>query len=133
MNGSWLGRARTAIAGAIGVAILMGAPLPAQADQGKWWKPKEGDRKSEQSDRGGQDRGNRGGQRSWNRGGQGAWRGGSKNNERLRSTWRDPADQRGPGRDPWEGGGRGRTPFPAPRRRARRPRGGNPPWAGAPV
>ena len=73
MNGSWLGRARTAIAGAIGVAILMGAPLPAQADQGKWWKPKEGDRKSEQSDRGGQDRGNRGGQRTWNRGDQGAW------------------------------------------------------------
>src|SRR5207244_11101483 len=103
MNGSWLGRARTAIAGAIGVAILMGAPLPAQADQGKWWKPKEGDRKSEQGDRGGQDRGNRGGQRSWNRGDQGAWRGGSNYRECFRSIWRDRDDSRDQGRAHWCG------------------------------
>ena len=133
MNGSWLGRVRTAIAGAIGVAILMGAPLPAQADQGKWWKPKEGDRKSEQSDRGGQDRGNRGGQRTWNRGDQGAWRGGSNNSERFRSTWRDRADQRVQVRDRWNGGGSGDIRFRDRRYSARGRWGGTSVWRGDPV
>jgi hypothetical protein len=106
MNGSWLNRARITIAGAIGVTMLMGAPLLAQADQGKWWKPKEGDRKSEGSDRGWREnRGNQGGQNRDNRGdrgdqgtrargnrdngGQGSWQGrGNRDSRGDQGAWR---------------------------------------------
>ncbi len=97
MNGSWLHRARTAIVSAIGVTILMGVPLLAQADQGKWWKPKEGDRKSERSDRSWQDRGdranssdrgNRGGRGNWSDRGNGGGRGnGNGGNGADRGNW----------------------------------------------
>jgi hypothetical protein len=61
---------RGAIVSALGIVVLLGTPLLAQADQGKWWKPKEGDRRVEQRDRNGQgprDPGSRGGRegRSW--------------------------------------------------------------------
>ena len=33
---------RTLFAGLLGAAVLAGSPLSAQADQGKWWDPKQG-------------------------------------------------------------------------------------------
>jgi hypothetical protein len=81
---------RSVILSALGIAVLLGTPLLAQADQGKWWKPKEGDRRAEQRNRGGQgpqDPGGRGGRdgRSWGGGG--------------------PRDNRGQGGPAWGGGG----------------------------
>jgi hypothetical protein len=77
---------RGALVSALGITILLGTPLLAQADQGKWWKPKEGDRRVETRDRGNQggrpqaDRGNQGGRGGWSgrrdASGGGAWRGG---------------------------------------------------------
>jgi hypothetical protein len=64
MIGSWLHRLRTATVSALGVTILLGTPLLAQADQGKRWKPKEGNQRVEGRDRG-QHRG-------WSRGDQGS-------------------------------------------------------------
>ncbi|HEY3157216.1 MAG TPA: hypothetical protein VGK76_11420 [Candidatus Eisenbacteria bacterium] len=53
---------QTAVVSALGVTILLGTPLLAQADQGKWWTPKEGDRRIEKRERGGgwNDQGTRG-------------------------------------------------------------------------
>lgn len=42
MNGAWLRKIRMMIVGALGATILLGTPLLAQADQDKWWTPKEG-------------------------------------------------------------------------------------------
>ncbi|HYQ89912.1 MAG TPA: hypothetical protein VEU09_09840 [Candidatus Binatia bacterium] len=61
---------RHLLVSALGITVLLGTPLLAQADQGKWWKPKEGGQRVEQRDRNGQgtqDRGGRGGRddRSW--------------------------------------------------------------------
>ncbi len=102
MNGSWLGRARTSIAGAAGVTILLWAPLLAQADQGKWWNPKEGNGRSEQGDQGNR-REDRGNHRGWqergngqNRGGQGGWRD-RGTIWRPGNMWRDRATHRVPG------------------------------------
>ena len=68
MIGNWQHRIRTAIVSALGVTILLGTPLLAQADQGKWWKPKEGDRKIEKRERArGSDRGAWGYRRSGDR------------------------------------------------------------------
>lgn len=64
----YLVRTRGTLVAALGITILLGTPLLAQADQGKWWKPKEGDRRVETRDRGDQgarDRNERGG---WSRG-----------------------------------------------------------------
>ena len=82
MIGSWLHRLRTATVSALGVTILLGTPLLAQADQGKWWKPKEGGQRAETRDRGwnrgnqgpqpGRAQGDRGG--AWQGPGGGAWR-----------------------------------------------------------
>ena len=57
------------VVSALGLTILLGTPLLAQADQGKWWKPKEGDRRVERRDRGWQ-----GARDQWDRGDQGGWR-----------------------------------------------------------
>ncbi len=67
MDRAYLPRIRSTVVSALGITILLCTPLLAQADQGKWWKPKEGDRKVERRDRGWQgardqaDRGDRGG------------------------------------------------------------------------
>lgn len=75
MIGSWRYKMRSAVVSALGVTILLGTPLLAQADQGKWWKPKEGDQRVEErgrgwSDRDARDQGNNGrgarGDRGWN-------------------------------------------------------------------
>ena len=155
MNGSWLNRARLAIAGAIGVTMLMGAPLLAQADQGKWWTPKEGNRKSERSDRGWREnRGNQGGQDRGNRGDQGAWRGGQNGGERQRTwsgrgdrsnsgggtTWRDrgatnrvQVRERTQVGDRWRSGSSGDIRFRDRRYSARGSWGGTSVWRGYPV
>jgi len=76
MVGSTLCRIRKALVSSLGVTILLGAPLPAQADQGKWWNPKEGGRRVETREHerewngrgswgGWSGRGSRGGYRSW--------------------------------------------------------------------
>ena len=66
MSGTRLRKTRSTVVGALGAAILLGTPLLAHADQGKWWTPKEGGRGSQ-----GQVR-----ERAWgNRGHDGAWRG----------------------------------------------------------
>jgi hypothetical protein len=54
MARAYLRRIRHVIVSALGITVLLGTPLLAQADQGKWWKPKEGDRRVEQRDRNGQ-------------------------------------------------------------------------------
>jgi len=74
---------RAAAVTAVGITILVGTPLLAQADQGKWWTPKQGDPRVEQRQRGDRaGRGDRGGtwQRgdragTWQRGNGGSWRG----------------------------------------------------------
>ena len=62
MIGSWRYKMRSAVVSALGVTILLGTPLLAQADQGKWWTPKEGDQGIEKRERGGgwNDQGTRG-------------------------------------------------------------------------
>ena len=68
---------RAAAVTAVGITILLGTPHLAQADQGKWWTPKQGDQRverRERGDRGGNwQRGDRSG--TWQRGDRGAWRG----------------------------------------------------------
>ena len=54
MARAYLLRMRNLLVGALGITVLLGTPLLAQADQGKWWKPKEGDRGVQQRDRNGQ-------------------------------------------------------------------------------
>jgi hypothetical protein len=54
MAKAYLRRMRRVIVSALGITVLLGTPLLAQADQGKWWKPKEGDRRVESRDRNGQ-------------------------------------------------------------------------------
>ena len=44
MNTKRLVTARTSALAALLLAVVFGAPSLAQADQGKWWTPKEGDR-----------------------------------------------------------------------------------------
>ena len=78
MIGKWRYTMRTAVVSALGVTILLGTPLLAQADQGKWWTPKEGDQRIEKRERGSgwNDQGTRGdrgntdrrawGDRGWN-------------------------------------------------------------------
>src|SRR5215475_5810625 len=80
----WKGVLRKALVSALGAAILLGTPLIAQADQGKWWKPNEGREaeRQERQDRGwhrGRDRGDRGDRGgAWrqqaDRGDRGSWR-----------------------------------------------------------
>ncbi|HMI30095.1 MAG TPA: hypothetical protein VK527_00020 [Candidatus Limnocylindrales bacterium] len=72
---------------ALGVTILLGTPLLAQADQGKWWKPKEGGQRVERQDRGWQrsDQGSQRGRSQGDRGG--AWQGRSGGDRA--GTWRD--------------------------------------------
>jgi len=43
---------RIAVVSALGVTILLGTPLLARADQGKWWTPKDGNQGVERRDRG---------------------------------------------------------------------------------
>jgi len=54
MTRAYLLRMRNLLVSALGITVLLGTPLFAQADQGKWWKPKEGDPRAEQRDRNGQ-------------------------------------------------------------------------------
>ena len=87
MIARWRYRMRTAVVSALGVTILLGTPLLAQADQGKWWTPKGGDRRIEKRERGNgwNDQGTRGdrgspdrrawGDRGWNGRGYRSWRG----------------------------------------------------------
>jgi len=70
MTRAYLLRMRNLLVSALGITVLLGTPLFAQADQGKWWKPKEGDSRVQQRDRSGQgprNPDNRAGrdQRSW--------------------------------------------------------------------
>jgi len=154
MKGSWLNRARTAIAGAVGVTMLVGAPLLAQADQGKWWNPKEGDSNSERSERGwrenrgnqdGQNRGDRGDQGSWrargnrDNGGQGSWQGRDNRGDRATwhdrgSTWRNPGTTwRDRGSERWRSGSSGDIRFRDRRYSGRGTWGGTTVWRGYPV
>src|SRR5258705_12644195 len=69
-----LHRIRAALVSALGITVLLGTPIFAQADQGKWWTPKQGDPRVEQRERGSQrggngQRGGRGG--NWQRGDRG--------------------------------------------------------------
>ena len=70
---------RILFAGLLGAAVLAGSPLFAQADQGKWWDPKQGGQETRNRDgrdgRGARDgrdgwdgRGDRGQQRTWGTG-----------------------------------------------------------------
>jgi hypothetical protein len=73
MNGV-LRNHRVLFAGLLGAAVLSGSPLFAQADQGKWWDPKQGGSNQETRYRGdGRDardaRGPRDGNRGWRDGG----------------------------------------------------------------
>lgn len=66
MNGTWLQKTRMILVGALGATILLGSPLLAQADQGKWWTPKQG----------GRDTRTRVSERTWShRGSSDGWRG----------------------------------------------------------
>jgi hypothetical protein len=85
--------------GALGVTILLGTPLLAQADQGKWWTPKQGDQRVEKRDRGGhgrdqgsRDPGSRGTWRGRGGAGQGTWR--DRNGGGDRGAWRGSGDVR---------------------------------------
>ncbi|HEY2924323.1 MAG TPA: hypothetical protein VGJ98_05085 [Candidatus Eisenbacteria bacterium] len=89
MMATWLRRTRTAFVSALGVTILLGTPLLAQAEQGKWWKPKERERRVERQDRGGH--GDR------DRGDRGAWRG--RGNSDRGSSGRVYGDRSGTTRD----------------------------------
>jgi hypothetical protein len=103
---TYLQRMRGTVVSALGVTILLGTPLIAQADQGKWWKPKEGDQKVERRDRswqGARDRGNRGDRGSWQgardqrqqRGDRGSWQGArDQRQQRDRGSWQGAPDQR---------------------------------------
>ena len=80
------------VVSALGLTLLLCTPLLAQADQGKWWKPKEGDRRVERRDRGWQgarDQGDRGNHRAWSRdgGNAGGWSG--RRDGANGGTWRD--------------------------------------------
>jgi hypothetical protein len=70
---------RGVLTSALGITILLGTPLLAQADQGKWWTPKQGDPRVERRDRetreGARDQGSRGTWRS-GPGDRGGWNGG---------------------------------------------------------
>ena len=106
MARAYLLRMRNLLVSALGVTVLLGTPLLAQADQGKWWKPKEGGQRVEQRDRNGQgnqDRGGRGGRddRSW--GGRG---------------------DHGQGGPTWGGRGQGGPAWGGPGVRYRGPQGG---------
>lgn len=86
-------RMRGVLTSALGITILLGTPLLAQADQGKWWTPKQGDPRVERRDRGARDQGSRG---TWRGADRGTWRGGPGD----RGGWRGgPAWQ---GRGTWE-------------------------------
>jgi hypothetical protein len=98
-------RMRGALVSALGITILLGTPLLAQADQGKWWKPKEGDRSVQTRDRGNQgapQQGDRGGRGGWAGRGQagGAWQGPGAGN---RGGWAG----RGQAGGAWQGPGAG--------------------------
>src|SRR5438094_363763 len=93
-------RTRNMLVSALGITVLLGTPLLAQADQGKWWKPKEGGQRVEQRDRNGQGTQDRGGRGGRGQGGPG-WggRGGS-------ITYRDGRTSGGAwwgGRGTWRG------------------------------
>jgi hypothetical protein len=113
--------------------MLMGAPLLAQADQGKWWTPKEGDRKSERSDRGWREnRGNQGGQNRGDRGDQGTWRArGNRDNRGDQGAWRGGERQRTQAVDRWRSGSSG--DIRDRRYSARGSWGGTSVWRGYPV
>jgi len=82
MAQSYMDRMRGVLTSALGIAILLGTPLIAQADQGKWWTPKQGDSRDERDDRGARDQGWRGTQR-----GGGAWRGTDRGSWQGQGTW----------------------------------------------
>jgi hypothetical protein len=79
---------RGVLTSALGITILLGTPLLAQADQGKWWTPKQGDPRVERRDRGARDQGSR------DQGPRGTWRGGPGD----RGGWRGGPGDRGAGR-----------------------------------
>ena len=67
MNGM-LRNQRTWFAGLLGAAVLAGSPIVAQADQGKWWNPDQGNSRERRVERQVRsDRGDRSGNRSWQR------------------------------------------------------------------
>jgi len=63
MNAMWIQSRRSMLVGLLGATVLLGSPISAQADQGKWWNPERGARDS-RDDRGARgtrdDRGARG-------------------------------------------------------------------------
>lgn len=91
MARSYVDRMRGVLTSALGIAILLGTPLIAQADQGKWWTPKQGDSRAERRDRGTRDQGARDqGWRGTQRGGGATWRersGGRSGTWQGQGTW----------------------------------------------
>jgi hypothetical protein len=51
MTGTWLRTTRMTLVGLTGLTVLLGSPLLAQADQGKWWTPRQGGRRIEERGR----------------------------------------------------------------------------------
>jgi len=87
---------------ALGITVLLGTPIFAQADQGKWWTPKQGGPRVEQRQRGSQrggngQRGGRGG--NWQRGDRGGnWQRGDHGGTWQRGnggSWRGERGSRG--------------------------------------
>jgi hypothetical protein len=95
MARAYLQRMRSVIVGALGATILLGTPLLAQADQGKWWKPKEGDRTIERRDQGREGPRDQAGRGAWGdrgRSGRVIYRGPRYSG---RASWGDRATWRG--------------------------------------
>jgi hypothetical protein len=46
MNAKWIQSRRSMLVGLLGATMLFGSPVSARADQGKWWDPERGARRS---------------------------------------------------------------------------------------
>jgi hypothetical protein len=52
MNARWIQSRRSMLVGLLGATVLFVSPISAQADQGKWWNPEKGARRSAQRNEG---------------------------------------------------------------------------------
>ena len=48
MNAKWIQGKRSMLVGLLGATVLFSSPISAQADQGKWWNPEKGAKRSAQ-------------------------------------------------------------------------------------
>lgn len=46
MNAKWIQSKRSMLVGLLGATVLFGSPISADADQGKWWNPERGAKRS---------------------------------------------------------------------------------------